>query len=267
MKLKSAGNSHVGLKRKINEDRYLINDDLGLYVIADGMGGHRAGEIASRIVVETIGDYWMKLGRNEPPPFIGPVDKELPEIVNHLINSISLANIIVYEAQQKPQYRGMGSTVSALVADQNRIWSANVGDTRVYLFEHGSLKTVSEEHSVEAEQKNLGLFKSHGSSNPFIKNLLTRALGLNEKVDAFVTSMEPVPGDMVLMCSDGLTNFVSEDSIQSILNNTSSSTEEKVESLIDAANNGGGGDNTTIILLEILKEGRWIRLKNRLKLQ
>lgn len=267
MRLRSAGNSHVGLKRKVNEDRYLINDDFGLYVIADGMGGHRAGEVASRIVVDTIGDYWEKISRDETPPFIGPVKEDLPEIANHLVNSIYLANIIVYEAQQKPQYHGMGSTVSALVVDQNRIWSANVGDTRVYLFRDGILKTVSEEHSVEAEQKNLGLFKSHGSTNPFIKNLLTRALGMNEKVDAFVTSIEPVPGDMVLMCSDGLTNFVSEEAIQAILNIASSSPEEKANNLIDAANNGGGGDNVTVILLEILEEGRWVRLKNRLKIQ
>lgn len=267
MRLNAAGNSHVGLKRKVNEDRYLINDNSGLYVIADGMGGHRAGEVASRIVVDTIGDYWMKISRKESPPFIGPVKEDLPYIVKHLLNSIYLANIIVYEAQQKPQYQGMGSTVSALVVDQNRIWSANVGDTRVYLFRQDSLNTVSEEHSVEAEQKNLGLYKSHGSTNPFIKNLLTRALGLNEKVDAFVTFIEPVPGDMILMCSDGLTNFTSEDAIKTILNNPSSSTDDKVNDLINAANNGGGGDNTTVILLEILKEGRWNRLKNRLKLQ
>jgi protein phosphatase len=87
----------------------------------------------------------------------------------------------------------MGSTVSALVVDKNRIWSANVGDTRVYLFRQDSLITVSQEHSIEAEQKNLGLYKSHGSTNPFIKNLLTRALGLNEKVDVFVTFIEPMP--------------------------------------------------------------------------
>ncbi|MBN1627445.1 MAG: serine/threonine-protein phosphatase [Deltaproteobacteria bacterium] len=255
------------MKRKINEDRYLINNTSGLYVIADGMGGHRAGEVASRIVVDTIGDYWMKISRNEYPPFIEPVKEALPNIANHLLNAIRLANIIVYEAQQKPQYQGMGSTVSALVIDKNRIWSANVGDTRIYLLRQDSLKTVSEEHSIEAEQKNLGLYKSHGSTNPFIKNLLTRALGLNEKVDAFVTFIEPVPGDMILMCSDGLTNFTTESAIKSILNDPSFSTDDKVNELINAANNGGGGDNTTVILLEILKEGRWNRLKNSLKLQ
>ena len=267
MRLKATGNSHVGLKRKVNEDSYLLNPDMGLYVIADGMGGHRAGEVASRIVIDTINDYWAKVGKNQPPSLIEKINKDIPDAAKHLVNSISLANLIIYEAQQKPQYQGMGSTVSALLVDKNRIWSANVGDSRVYMSSDGNSKIISEEHSVEAEQKNMGLFNSHSSSNPFIKNLLTRALGLNEKVDAFITSFEPTPGDMILMCSDGLTNFTSEESIRMILNDPSLSIEEKVNELINAANKGGGGDNITVILLEILHEGPWSRLKNRLKIQ
>jgi len=267
MRLKAAGNSNIGLKRRLNEDSYLLNQDINLYVIADGMGGHRAGEIASKIVVDTMNDYWMKVGKNEPPSLLEPLTKDLPETAKHLLNSISLANLIIYEAQQKARYRGMGSTVSALLVDKNRIWSANVGDSRVYLSARNTLKIITEEHSVEAEQKNLGLFNSHSSSNPFMKNLLTRAIGLNEKVDTFITSIEPDPGDMILMCSDGLTNFTSEESIRTILNDSSLAIEEKVNNLINAANNGGGGDNITVILLEIIKEGRWSRLKNRLKIQ
>jgi PPM family protein phosphatase len=265
MKVRAAGNSNIGLKRRINEDSYLINPDIGLYVIADGMGGHKAGEIASRIVVDTMNDYWMKLGRNEPVSFVEPVTRDIPDRAKHLINSISLANIIVHEAQKTPEYMGMGSTVSALLVDKNRIWSANVGDSRVYQLANGTLKIISEEHSVEAEQKNLGLINSHGSSNPYIKNLLTRALGLNETVNSFITSIEPSPGDIILLCSDGLTNFTSDEAVRLILSDPSGDLEEKVRHLIDAANNGGGGDNITVILLEVLDYGVWRRFINRLK--
>lgn len=267
MRLKAAGNSDLGLKRKINEDCYLLNPDIDLYVVADGMGGHRAGEIASKIVVDTMNDYWIKVRKNDPPSLLAPFTKDLPDTAKHLLNSISLANLIIYEAHKKPQYQGMGSTVSALLVDKDRIWSANVGDSPVYLSTRGILKIITEEHSVEAEQKNLGLFNPNSSTTPYIKNILTRAIGMKEKVDAFITSIKPNPGDMILMCSDGLTNFTSEEVIQMILNDSSMAIEEKVNNLINTANNGGGGDNITVILLEILKEGRWDRLKNRLKIQ
>jgi PPM family protein phosphatase len=267
MKLNAAGKSDIGMKRKLNEDSLLMSPGMGLYVVADGMGGHKAGEIASRIVVDTIKDYWMKINKNEHPSFIEPITKDIPDRAKHLVNSISLANRVIYEAQQQPQYHGMGSTVSSLLVDKNRLWSANVGDSRVYLLTGGKLKIVSEEHSVEAEQKNLGLYDSNGSTNPFMKNLLTRALGLNEKVDTFITAIEPEPGDIILACSDGLTNYMSEESIVTILENASLSVEQKVDALINAANEGGGGDNITVILLEILDEGGWARLKNRLRLQ
>lgn len=266
MRLKAAGNSHVGLKRKVNEDSYLLCPDIGLYVVADGMGGHRAGDIASRIVTDTIKDYWMKIKKNKYQFLIESTEKELPENAKYLLNSISLANLIIYEAQKNPQYSGMGSTVSALLVDKNLIWSANVGDSRVYLLSHGNLKIISEEHSVEAEQKNMGLINSHILTNPHIKNLLTRVLGMNKKVDAFITAIEPDPGDMILMCSDGLTNYMSEESIKVIICNSGLPIKQKVNALINTANDGGGGDNITAILLEVLKEGTWGRLRNRLKI-
>jgi len=266
MKINAAGKTDAGLKRDRNEDSLLMNPAMGLYVVADGMGGHRAGEIASRIVVDTLKDYWDKIGNSERPSFLLPVAEDLPERAKHLLNSISLANRLIHEAQGQPQYQGMGSTVSALLVDGNRIWSANVGDSRVYLMTRGRLELISEEHSVEAEQKSLGLFDSLNMSNPFIKNLLTRALGPNEKVDAFMTSIEPVPGDMILACSDGLTNYMTDEAITGILT-SSSSVEQKVDELIDGANNGGGGDNITVILLEVMKEGMWDRVKNRMGMQ
>ncbi len=265
MKVRAAGKSHVGLKRKLNEDSYLMAPELDIYLIADGMGGHKAGEVASRMTVETMADYWRKVKSGRPPSFLETVTDDISEKAKHLVNSINLTNAIVHEAQKKPQYHKMGSTVSALLLDKDRIWSANVGDSPIYLFESGRLIQVSEEHSVEAEQKNMGISTdSFGSTNPLLKNVLTRVLGLSDSVKVYITSLMPEEGDMVMICSDGLTNYLSEDAIKTVLDDFSVSIERKVDILIDEANRGGGGDNITVILLEVLEEGKWERFKKKI---
>ena len=133
MEINAAGNSHVGLKRKINEDAYLIRADLGIYIVADGMGGHVAGEVASKMIVETMNDYWVGMKTGNKPAFIELINENLPERAGHLVNSIHMANVVVHEAQKKPQYLHMGSTVSAVLSEKNRLWIANVGDSPVYL--------------------------------------------------------------------------------------------------------------------------------------
>jgi len=265
MKLNVAGKSHIGMKRKLNEDSYLISPDLGLYVVADGMGGHKAGEVASRMVVETIENYWRRVNTSEDPLLKVPIKKDVSKNAKHLINSISFANTLVHEAQKKPEYLRMGSTVSALLVEKDIIWSANVGDSPVYILDQGRLRLVSEEHSIEAEQRNMGFSDSFGSTNPLMKNMLTRVMGLNEKVDVYIMRMKPELGDIILACSDGLTNYMSEESVREVLNDTTKSLEERVDLLIEGANRGGGGDNISVILLEVLQEGKWDRFKKIFK--
>lgn len=263
MKIIAAGKTDKGLKRKLNEDSLLLAEDLGLYVIADGMGGHKAGEVASRMVVETIADYWHKVKNNKPPSFLETFSHNISENARHLVNSISLSNIIVHEAQKRPEYHRMGTTVSALLVEKNCIWAGNVGDSPVFLFDHGRLIMVSEEHSVEAEKQKLGRGDSLSSTSPFLKNILTRVLGLNEKVNVYITPIRPEKGDIILMCSDGLTNFVSVPLIKSTLSDASLSLEQKVDTLIVKANEGGGGDNISVVLLEVVQEGKWQKIKKR----
>jgi serine/threonine protein phosphatase PrpC len=265
MKIEAIGKSDKGLKRKINEDSFLVDAGLDLYVVADGMGGHKAGEVASRMVVDTLSDYWRKMRDGKPPPFLSPIDREISDNAKHLINSIVLCNMLIHEGQKKPQYHRMGSTVSALLVDKDILWVTNVGDSPVYLYDHGRLIQVSEEHSIEAEQKSIGLIDAAGSTNPLLKNVLTRVLGLTEKVDVFISPIRPEAGDLFLMCTDGLTNFVPEPSIKTILDDFSISIERKGDVLIDEANRGGGGDNITVILLEVTKEGVWSKFKRKLK--
>ena len=267
MKVKVAGKSDKGLKRKLNEDSYLMDSDLGLYVVADGMGGHKAGEVASRMVVETMADYWKKVKTKKPPSFLKIIEKDISEEAKHLINAIALTNIIIHEAQKKPEYHRMGSTVSALLVETDCIWAANVGDSPIFLFDHGRLTQISEEHSIEAEQKAMGLSDDLGSINPAMKHMLTRVLGLKDKVDVYLTPVIPDVGDIILICSDGLTNFVSEQAINTVMDDFSISIDRKADILIDEANRGGGGDNISVILLEILEEGKWKKLKNRFKVK
>ena len=257
MKVKSAGKTNKGLKRKLNEDNLLVADDLGLYVIADGMGGHKAGEVASKMVVETMADYWQKVKKNNPPSFLETIQGDISENAKHLINSISLSNIIIHEAQKRPEYHRMGSTVSALLIEKDCLWAGNVGDSPVFLFDHGRLMMVSEEHSVEAEKQKLARGDALSSTSPFLKNVLTRVLGLNEKVKVFITPIRPEKGDLILMCSDGLTNFVPVQTIKSVLSDGPLSLDQKVDLLINRANEGGGGDNISVIILEVVKEGIW----------
>ncbi len=266
MKIRATSKTDIGLKRKLNEDNLLLAPESGLYVLADGMGGHKAGEVASRIVVETMADYWRKVKANRAPSFLGPLREELPPSANHLINSITLSNIIIHEAQKRPEYRRMGSTVSAMLEEGDRLWIANVGDSPVYTLHKGRLTLISEEHSVEAEQRrNLGLPSENplGSTDPFFKNVLTRVLGLNREVDVYINSIRPKGGDLVMMCSDGLTNNVPEHSIGEVLGDFSIPGERKLDILIQKANEAGGGDNISVILLEVLEEGKWQRFKRR----
>jgi protein phosphatase len=265
MKIRAAAKTDVGLKRKLNEDSLLVDSESGIYVVADGMGGHKAGEVASRIVVETMADYWRKVRGRTPPSFLVPIREEWSRTANHLVNSITLANILIHEAQKRPEYHRMGSTVSALLQEGERLWVANVGDSPVFKFEQGRLVQISEEHSMEAERKNLGLPAGNplDSTDPLFKNILTRVLGLNAEVDVYVNSVRTQPGDVMMMCSDGLTSYVPERLIRDILADFSISSERKLDILIHEANGAGGGDNISVILLEVLEEGVWQRFKRK----
>lgn len=263
MKVRATGKTHIGMKRKLNEDCLLMGMEVGLYVIADGMGGHTAGEVASRMVIETMADYWRRVRNNEPPTLLEDSGEDIPEEAKHLVNSISMCNIMIHEAQKRPEYHRMGSTVSAVLVEGEYMWSANVGDSPIYLFDQRRLIRISEEHSVEAERKILGISDPLTTSNLSLKNILTRVLGLNPDVKVFINPIRPEAGDVIMICSDGLTNFVSEKIILQVISDSSLGADQKVGRLIEHANLGGGGDNISVILLEVLEEGKWDRFKKK----
>ena len=267
MRLEAIGKSHIGLVRKLNEDSYFVSSQLGLFVVADGMGGHKAGEVASRLAVDAMKNYWQKIAEKKPPDFLRDIEMDVSQNARHLVNSINFANSLVFEAQKKTDYHNMGTTISAVLSDQGNLWCANVGDSPVLLYKNGDIITVSEEHSVAAEQRSLGLSVPDKVLNNVAKNTLTRALGLDENVSAFLTQINVDAGDIVVICSDGLTNYLPEKAIGAILSDPARSIEQKAEVLIDEANRGGGRDNITVILIKIMEEGKWEKIKNRISLK
>ncbi len=265
MKTRSAGKTDVGLRRKNNEDRILVAQELDLFIVADGVGGHRAGEVASQMAITTMEDYWRRVKSGDPPAFFREFDEALPKIAWHLLNSIHFANLAIFEAQKQPQYAGMGSTVAVIVLDRSTVWAANVGDSRIYHYDHQRLLQISQDHSLAEETRLKELFPNLDADSRFAKNALTRALGLAETVEAFIVPVKPAPGDLLLLCSDGLTNYVEEPAIELILSDATTAVEEKVSILVEEANKGGGGDNISVILVEVEKEGKWDRIKKKLQ--
>ena len=247
--IESAGITDIGKKRKINEDSFFLDDELGLYLVADGMGGHRAGEVASNLVSETISDYIKKLSKDNDTQEFNIPDETLSRKANHLISAISLSNRIAYQVSNKNEaYRGMGSTLSAVYFDKDTFIAANVGDSPIYLVHNGDIELISVPHTVIAELEAAG---SKGSTQlgPDYYNMLTRAVGTDETVKPDICEIPYFKNDIIIICSDGLSgNVTPNEMLDSVVNK---STETAGRYLIDLANERGGDDNISVIIIKI----------------
>jgi len=249
--IESAGITDIGKKRKINEDSMFLDDKLGLYLVADGMGGHRAGEVASNIVVETISDYIKKLSKDDDTQEFNIPDETLSRNSNHLISAISLSNRIAHQVSSKNDaYRGMGSTLSAVYFDKDTFIAANVGDSPIYLVHNGDIELISVPHTVIAEQEAAG---SEGSRQlgPDFYNMLTRAVGTDETVKPDICEIPYFTNDIIVICSDGLSGHVTPNEIFDAVKNENSKTTCRY--LIDLANERGGDDNISVIIIKIMR--------------
>ena len=245
----SAGITDIGKKRKINEDSMFLDDKLGLYLIADGMGGHRAGEVASNMVVETISSYIKKLGEDDDTQEFSSTDETLSSEANHLISAISLSNRVVYQVSNGNEgYRGMGSTLSAVYFNKDTFIAANVGDSPIYLIHNGNIELISVPHTVIAE---LGTQNLEGSRplGPEFYNMLTRAVGTDETVEPDICEIPYFKNDIIVICSDGLSGNVTPNEMLDAALNKSSETAGRY--LLDLANERGGDDNISVIIIKI----------------
>jgi protein phosphatase len=232
----AVGRTDPGLKRKHNEDAYTILEDHHLFVIADGMGRHAAGEVASQLCVDAITEAFQKSDFAHEP------DRTLPRRGNRIRSAILLANERIYlAAQENDSYAGMGTTVvSAYFSPNNqRVYIAHVGDSRCYRCRDGKLTQITTDHT-------LGAAGIQGKSAA----VLSRAVGVEENVEVDVAMESPLPGDIYLLCSDGLSRMVNNDEILTTLTSTAD-LEAATKKLVDMANERGGRDNITIILVRV----------------
>jgi PPM family protein phosphatase len=236
-----AGMSHPGQVRGENEDCFATRPEVGLAILADGMGGHQAGEVASRMAVDLIAAEFQ----STPAGASGPDGRTIARAVQK-------ANAAIYEAAAThTAYQGMGSTVVVTVLNDDHLHIAHVGDSRVYRLHDHTLGQLTRDHSVVQELVNRGLFTEEEARQSLAKNLVTRALGTDPVIEAEITDTIVQPGDVFLLCSDGLTDVVSDQQITEILDAAGADIEAAARRLVDRANEYGGPDNISVVLMRI----------------
>jgi protein phosphatase len=251
--IESAGISDIGRRREQNEDSLFFDDGLGLYVVADGMGGHNAGEVASNLVAETIRDYIKQNQSDAQVEEQVNVDANLSKEARRLLAGIHLSNRIVHEtALSNEDYRGMGSTVSAVYFTEKTFIVANVGDSLIYLIRDGEIELLSVPHTLIAEQTELDPENAELLWSDF-KHVLTRAMGVEESVKADINEIPFFKNDILVISSDGLTDKATPEEILELVYNRRS--DKACQGLVDLANARGGDDNITAIVLKVKSLG------------
>ncbi|MCX7048694.1 MAG: Stp1/IreP family PP2C-type Ser/Thr phosphatase [Candidatus Sumerlaeota bacterium] len=251
--LRSYGATDVGLKRGHNEDFFLANDELGLYLVADGMGGHAAGEVASHTAINTIGDFVSGAKRDKDFTWPFGVDHNMTEDENLLVSAIKIANReICVLAEEKIEYHGMGTTIACLKVDGDQLIVAHVGDSRVYRVHSAALEQLTVDHSWVNEQVARNLITEEEARTHRWRNVITRALGNKDTIEVDVSRLDIVPGNTFLMCSDGLSGMLNNEDIRRILSQAPNTSLETIaQELITRANEAGGQDNITVLLLHV----------------
>ena len=248
-----AVSSDPGLRRSSNEDSYCTRSDLGLYVVADGMGGHVAGEVASRVAVEAIEIFIQETAgadKNRTWPF--PFEPALSLEANRLKAAFRLANRrIASTIADSHDLRGMATTASSLLTGPDGACVAHVGDSRVYVLRGGHLQQITNDHSWVEEQVRAGTMTATAARQHPWRNVVTRALSGGEDPEVDVTQVHPVQSERYLLCSDGLFSVVPDEQIAALLGTPGVPLEDVCQKLIDAANAAGGPDNITALVLEV----------------
>ena len=251
MALTAFGLTDVGRKRKHNEDAYLLDSERGLFVVADGMGGHAAGEVASRLTVESIQEFIAGTEDDHDNTWPFGYNNRYSVDGNRLSTAIERANEKVMRAVvNRPELKGMGTTVVAALFDEMRATLVHVGDSRAYLYRDAELRRLTDDHSWVQEQVNAGILSEEEARSHPLKNVVTRALGGGAHVAVDLLEIPVGDGDRFLLCSDGLTGMVSDEEITAALASTQT-LEKIVRGLIDLANERGGLDNITAIMVEV----------------
>jgi len=240
-----AARTHVGLVRTANEDHFATRADLGIVVVADGMGGHRAGDVAAQMAVDIIQAELTDLGAHPPA--------DAMESLMRIGQAIESANASIFRLGRiEPKLSGMGTTAVVTLFLAGRLFYAHVGDSRLYRLRNGKLKSLTRDHSLVQELLDLGFFRTKGEALAagVGENVITRCLGLDITVDVDLGEASVAPGDLFLCCTDGLFGQVTDQEIARILLREDLDLEARADALLSAALATGGRDNITLVLAQ-----------------
>ena len=248
--LEAYGQTDVGRRRKLNEDNFLVAPEPGLYAVCDGMGGHNAGEVASKMAIETLQAFIEKSHKEKEITWPYGLDVNLSFDGNRLKTAIKLANKKVFRAaDNREDYTGMGTTVVAGLVSENTLTVGSAGDSRCYLLHNGQLSQLTRDDSWVSAALGEGILNSDEIERHPLRNVITKAVGAKDSIELEVVEQKLSPGDVALICSDGLHAMLSDEQIQKTLTPFPESLEEAAGKLIDAANEAGGKDNVSVVLL------------------
>jgi protein phosphatase len=248
--IEAYGRTDVGRRRKVNEDSFLVAPETSLYAVCDGMGGHNAGEVASRMAVETISAFIQRSAVEKEITWPWGLDANLTFDANRLKTAIRLANARVFQAaDNREELTGMGTTVVAALVSGDAMTIGSAGDSRCYMVREGVLKQLTRDDSWVSAALGEGILNSDDVEHHPLRNVITKAVGARDAIDLDVLEHDLLPGDLVILCSDGLHGMVGDPEISRILLASPGSLEEASARLVDAANEAGGRDNVTVVLL------------------
>lgn len=247
----AAGLSDVGLQREHNEDSFCILPEHRLFVVADGMGGHRAGDVASQMATHTMAGFFHTTASED---FTWPFnyDPALTTDENRLVTGIKLANRRIYEAGHRSHdTHGMGTTIVTAMFSRvhNRLYVAHVGDSRCYRLRDGAIEQLTRDHSLLNDYLQIMPNLTEAQREELPKNVITRALGMHDAVAVDMQPIDPQPGDVYLLCSDGLSGMLTDPELLRIVTENGGDVERAARELVRAANANGGDDNITVVLV------------------
>jgi len=248
----ATGETNVGMKRTHNEDRFACLDEDHLYVVADGMGGHASGEVASQMAVDTLREFFRATAADPEATWPYKMDKSRGYEENRLITGIKLANLRIYEAAQRdPKLRGMGTTVAGMLVVDDGVLLAHVGDSRIYRVRDGKMVQLTEDHSLLNDYIKMKRLTEEEIANFPHKNVIVRALGMKEHVKVDTQLDKPQPGDIYVICSDGLAGPASDEEILEVITQYND-LKTASQKLVEKANTNGGPDNITVVLSKVM---------------
>ncbi len=254
LRIRFAGDTNVGMKRGHNEDSFCLPDTERLAVVADGMGGHASGEVASKMAVDTIVSYFKETQDEQPVTWPYKLDRGQSHAMNRMVTAVKLANLKIFEeAQRNPACRGMGTTCVSSVFVDDAMIIGHVGDSRLYRLREGLFDQVTEDHSLLNDYIKMKHLSDEEIAAFPHKNVIVRALGMKSTVQVDVVVEQPRLGDVYILCSDGLSGMLPDTEIAEIVANETD-LDRLCDRLIAGANNNGGLDNITVLAVRVERD-------------